>query len=151
MISVAVVEDQAQYQRAIHAALEGSFCFEIVSQCQTGQEMLLWLRRNTVDILVVDLGLPDMSGVEVISFAQSCQAAKHIIVCSLFDDDAHLFDSIAAGATGYILKERLNSMLPDALRELYDGGSPMSPSIARRVLVAACSLQIGRASCRERV
>jgi DNA-binding NarL/FixJ family response regulator len=82
----------------------------------------------------MDIEMPEMSGIEAIKIL--CKEVPHvqILIQTVFEDDDRVFDSICAGASGYILKNHLNTRLLDAIQELQTGGSPMSPSIARRVL-----------------
>ena len=141
-ITVAVVEDDPSNQAAIRAALALDTSFELVFMSELGQTMCDWLSQSAlantdslaVDILVADIGLPDISGVDVVRHCHYISPNTHILVCTLFDDDEHLFASLESGAQAYVLKEYLHGMLVSALHELRSGGSPMSPTIARKVL-----------------
>lgn len=92
------------------------------------------LSSGVPDILLVDLGLPDGSGLEIISLAARLSPQCQILVISVFGDDDKIFQSITAGATGYLLKGVTEDELVSHLQDLQAGGAPMSPKIARRVL-----------------
>lgn len=87
------------------------------------------------DILVVDLGLPDGSGIDAIHAARATWPHCEIMVATVFGDESHVMRSIAAGATGYLLKDSSAADIVRELRSLHQGGSPMSPLIARQVLL----------------
>jgi DNA-binding NarL/FixJ family response regulator len=84
--------------------------------------------------MLVDLGLPDMDGVDLIRHAAQRCPACDVLVVTMFADDAHVLASIEAGATGYLLKDAARDRITDSIHEVIAGGSPISPSIARRVL-----------------
>lgn len=85
-------------------------------------------------LALIDLGLPDGSGVQLIEALQRRQAATLCVVATVFDDDAHLFPALRAGAKGYVLKDQTVDQLADMLRGIVDARPPLSPSIARRLL-----------------
>ena len=86
------------------------------------------------DIVLMDIEMPGMSGIEAVHVIKKEFPQVQILMQTVFEDDDRVFDSICAGASGYILKNHLNTKLVDAIKELQFGGSPMSPSIARKVL-----------------
>ncbi len=134
MTTVAILEDSplplAQMQQAL--ILDPSF--EVLFTCAKGADMQAWLTQNPVDVLVADLGLPDISGVQVVEHCVKVRERTEIMVCTVFEDDEHLFKSLQAGANAYLLKSDIVDKFLPALAELIQGGSPMSSSIARRVL-----------------
>jgi DNA-binding NarL/FixJ family response regulator len=87
-----------------------------------------------VDVALVDLGLPGMSGQELISIAKTEWPHLELVVLTGFADDDSIYEVLRAGATGYLLKDAGPSAIADAIDEVCDGGAPMSPGIARRVL-----------------
>jgi len=92
------------------------------------------LDATPVDVVLIDLGLPDGHGSRVIRHAVARQPQCDVIVVTMFGDDANVTDCIAAGATGYLLKDAQPQQLVAAILEVRDGGSPISPAIARRIL-----------------
>jgi len=90
---------------------------------------------SPADILVIDLGLPDGSGIDAIHAARTAWPRCEIMVATVFGDESHVMRSIAAGATGYLLKDSSAADIVRELRSLHQGGSPMSPLIARQVLL----------------
>ena len=105
------------------------------------------------DLALVDLGLPDGTGVDVVSALREQQPDAQSVVVTIHDDDDHLFPALQAGAFGYILKEQARELITEQLQRISQGEPPLSPSIARRVIAyfaaqarpAASMMQIGRA------
>lgn len=98
------------------------------------EDAMRFLPKNCADILIVDIGLPRASGIEAIQYlSQYCPAMQYCMF-TVYEDDEKIFNSLQAGAKGYILKGSDPSKIVEAVQELYNGGSPMSPSIARRIL-----------------
>ena len=133
-ISVALVEDDAPTRARFEAAIGADPALRVAGVAATVREALAWLEVNAADVLLVDLGLPDGSGLEVIRRAAALRPGCEIMVISMFGDEAHVLASIEAGASGYLLKDSLGGEIAGAIHELRAGGSPMSPVIARRVI-----------------
>jgi len=93
-----------------------------------------WLEANTPHIVLTDLGLPDGSGIEVIGHALRLHPQCEVLVISIFGDDTHVVAAIEAGASGYLLKDSSLAPLGGQLQHLRDGGSPLSPQIARTLI-----------------
>lgn len=92
------------------------------------------IKQSRPDIVLMDIEMPGMSGIEAVKLIKKEFPSVMILMQTVFEDDDRVFDSICAGASGYILKNHLNTRLIEAIKELQFGGSPMSPSIARKVL-----------------
>lgn len=139
MPTVAILEDNleslASMKRVLTAVSAVKKGWNIIFTTHLCQEMVLWLNLHDVDVLVSDLGLPDQSGLLAIKHCKEMHPSTEILVCSVFDDDMHLFESLKFGATGYLLKSDIDTTLLKSVQQLLDGGSPMSPRIARRVLL----------------
>jgi DNA-binding NarL/FixJ family response regulator len=139
MPTVAILEDNleslASMKRVLSAAPAVKKGWNIIFTTDLCQEMVLWLSSHEVDVLVSDLGLPDQSGLLAVKHCKQVHPSTEILVCSVFDDDTHLFESLRFGATGYLLKSDIDTTLLKSVQQLLDGGSPMSPRIARRVLL----------------
>jgi len=132
--SILIVEDEPEFLRVYCDAIAGDPSFELVGAVSTLGAALALAEKGVPDVLVVDLGLPDGSGTELIRRACRSRPDCDVLVVTVFGDDKHVLDAIAAGATGYILKDSPASELLRCIRELRAGGSPISPSIARRLL-----------------
>lgn len=116
-----------------------------VHDCASVSEAIGWLNVQQPDIVLTDLGLPDGSGIEVIRHAVRRHPQCEVLVISIFGDEAHVVSAIEAGASGYLLKDRSVDTLGAQLQNLREGGSPLSPQIAR-TLVKRQRLQATAAS-----
>ncbi|MDO9359813.1 MAG: response regulator transcription factor [Polaromonas sp.] len=136
MISVFVVEDdpqhQQRYREAITAAPDLLFC----GAAGTAHEAVDVLAAIRPDVLLVDLGLPDTSGLEVVRAARRDCPQTEIMVVSIFGDERSLTEAIRAGATGYLLKDTQAHDFAEAIRDVRAGRSPISPALARYLLNA---------------
>jgi DNA-binding NarL/FixJ family response regulator len=134
MPTLAILEDSALPLLQMRQALLNDTTFQLMFSCSKGADMKSWLSANTVDVFVADLGLPDMLGIEVITHCKRTQPNTEIMVCTIFEDDEHLFKSLQSGANAYLLKSDIEQSFIHSLNQLLSGGAPMSPRIARRVL-----------------
>ncbi len=139
MPSIAILEDipdsLAAMKRALSVPAALKKDWEVVFTTHLCEQMMAWLRTHEVDVLISDLGLPDLSGLQAVQFCKQHRPATEIMVCTIFDDDAHLFESLKLGANGYLLKADIDTALLTSIQQLIEGGAPMSPRIARRVLL----------------
>ncbi len=134
MSRVLIVEDDPAFCARYAAMLANDPSFEVVASVGTGGEGLAMLDLRKPDILLVDLGLPDISGIEVIRHASQTLPQCECMVVTVFGDEEHVLASIEAGAAGYLLKDASEESFLSGIRELINGGSPISPIIARRLL-----------------
>lgn len=134
MIGLVVVEDDPLFRQSVHDALQQ--CDDVVLRAEavTLSEGLALLAGEPAQVLLVDLGLPDGSGIELIRAAHQAWPSCAIMVATLFGDEERVFASLEAGATGYLLKSALATGIVSEIRNLHAGGSPISPLIARRLL-----------------
>jgi len=133
MPTVLIVDDDSRIRQAARLLLE-STAFEIVGEGSSVDEARAALHSARPDVILLDLGLPDGSGIEVLELTRSATNRPVVIVLTVFDDDAHIFDALRAGAVGYLLKDEIVHRLVASVTEALEGGAPMSPSVARRVL-----------------
>lgn len=135
VVRIALVEDDIHFQQAIREAIEGAPDMVLLSVSSTRAQGLRALESEPADVLLVDLGLPDGSGIDVIRAA--CVKWPHcsIMVCTAFGDELHVMQSLEAGAAGYLLKDSAPRSMVDEIRSLSAGGSPISPLIARQILM----------------
>jgi DNA-binding NarL/FixJ family response regulator len=108
--------------------------FEVVGSYSHVLDCVDDVRESNPDVILMDIEMPGMTGIEAVKFLTKEFPHVQILMQTVFEDDDRVFDSICAGASGYILKNHLNTKLVEAIKELQFGGSPMSPSIARKVL-----------------
>lgn len=134
-IEVAIVEDNKRYLDELGQLLTNSPGITVVGQYTNGKDACREIPRLNPDVTLIDIELPDISGVEVIERVSSQGCPTEFLVLTVYDDDAHLFSALQAGAVGYIIKG--STTLPEiesAIQEVVDGGAPMSRVIAKRVL-----------------
>jgi len=134
-LKVTIVEDDASFRGSFVAAVEAAEDMLLHAVAENVAQAMALLGGPPSDILVVDLGLPDGSGIEVIRAAHSAWPDCGIMVSTTFADDRHVIPSIEAGAAGYLLKDSSQSRMADDIRTLHSGGSPISPRIARKILL----------------
>ena len=134
-VRVAVVEDDISFQNSFVAAIDATSDLALHASAQNVEEALAMLGGPPADVLVVDLGLPDGSGIDVIRAASRAWPDCGIMVSTTFADERHVIPSIEAGAAGYLLKDSNANTLAEEIRCLHSGGSPISPRIARQILL----------------
>jgi DNA-binding NarL/FixJ family response regulator len=134
LIRVLVVEDEPELMRRFSQAVLNDPGLSLVAAVSTGTAALAVLAATSPDVVLLDLGLPDIRGIEVITHLARHRQQCDVLVVTMFGDDQHVFEALEAGATGYLLKDTGLERIAASIHELRDGGSPISPSIARRVL-----------------
>ena len=132
--SVLIVEDEPEFLQRCSEAVLGDAGLRLIGGVSTGRAGLAMLDAQPPDVMLVDLGLPDIGGIELIRHAARHHPGCDVLVVTMFADDVHVMGSIEAGATGYLLKDAQATRIASAIHELRAGGAPISPSIARRVL-----------------
>ncbi len=142
MLTVAIVEDDAGIRQSLVDLLSGHEEMECIADYGSVEEALRGLAARQPDVMLMDIGLPGISGIEGTAEIKKRWPSIHIMMQTVYDDDEKIFDSICAGASGYILK---NATGEEILRAVSDirGGAPMSPAIARRVLDLVRNLPTG--------
>lgn len=115
-------------------AIESAPDMTLLSVASTRAQGLRMVDQVQADVWLVDLGLPDGSGIDVIRAAHMKQPACNIMVSTTFADEMHVMQSLEAGASGYLLKDNTAKKMADEIRSLHGGGSPISPMIARQIL-----------------
>ena len=142
-IRLAVVEDDAACRLALVRAVTAADGLVMVWTAASRAEALAQLRSQSpdaaLDVLLVDLGLPDGSGLDVIAAARAAQPACAVMVSTIFGDEDNVLRSIEAGAMGYLLKDLSAKALVDEIRSLHAGGSPINPMVARKLLMRAAA------------
>ena len=133
-ISVAILEDEVHVRRLFEHAVRADAALSLAFSAQTVKEAKLLAQNSAAQVYLVDLGLPDADGREFIRWVTYEQPGAAVMVVTVFGDDEHIVSSFAAGAVGYLLKDTPASEIAQRIAELVAGGSPISPSVARRML-----------------
>ena len=134
-IRVALVEDQQVTREGLSLLIGGSPGFAIFGQYDSMEEALEQIPGSPPDILLADIGLPGMSGIEGVRRIHELLPLLPILMLTVHEDSDSVFRAVCAGACGYLLKETPPVRLLESIRELYEGGAPMSPGIARKVVL----------------
>jgi NarL family two-component system response regulator LiaR len=134
MIKVAIVEDNLHFQQALTNLLNSSGLFKLWGVYRSAEEALGGLPANQPDIAIVDIKLLGMSGISLIKKVRQITPSTQYMICTLYQDNEYIFDALKAGASGYILKDASGEEIKTAIKDLYMGGSPMSPYIARKII-----------------
>jgi DNA-binding NarL/FixJ family response regulator len=133
-IQVMIVEDDPTFFSRFCKIVTMEPDFELFAAVRNGASARDCLTRAAPDVLLVDLGLPDMSGIDIIREAAQRHPDTDIMVVSVFGDEEHVLASIEAGATGYVLKDSVPEEFSGLIKQMRAGGSPISPLIARQLL-----------------
>lgn len=129
-----IIEDDVLLRENLKLLLGGEAGITVVGAFGSAEDALLALKEVIPDVLLVDIGLPRMSGVEFIKYAKNMHPEVEIMAYTVFEDKDTIFSALKAGATGYILKGATPRELIESIHNLYEGGSPMSPKIARALI-----------------
>lgn len=133
-IHVVIVEDDPGFRFALSKVVQDAPDMHLSGSAGTRAEGLALLQGTPADVLLVDLGLPDGSGIDVIKAAVLLWPSCSIMVSTNFGDETHVMRSIESGAAGYLLKDSSPTRMIDEIRSIASGGSPISPIIARQIL-----------------
>jgi DNA-binding NarL/FixJ family response regulator len=133
-IDVAIVEDLEEIREALRVLINGSQGFSCTHVFADAEEAMRQLPMLKTDVALVDIHLPGLNGIECVQDLKEQMPETQFMMCTVYDDDDHIFDALKAGATGYILKRTSPAQILEAIRELHTGGSPMSSEVARRVI-----------------
>lgn len=133
-LRIAIFDDNKNIRESISLLLRTVPGFEVVGSFSHVLDCVDDVRECKPDIVLMDIEMPGMTGIEAVRSIKKEFPHIQVLMQTVFEDDDRVFDSICAGASGYILKNYLNTKLIEAITELQYGGSPMSPSVARKVL-----------------
>jgi len=135
-IQVAIVEDNNDIRMALEEIIEMSGSCQLAGSCINGEEALVKLPVLQPQVVLMDISLGGISGIEVVRELKPLHPEILFMMCTIYEDDEQLFEALSAGASGYILKKTPPAKLLEAIQELVDGGAPMSSQIARKVVAA---------------
>jgi DNA-binding NarL/FixJ family response regulator len=133
-IKVVIIEDLRDIREGLAALLNGTEGFKCVGKFGSMEEALRNIQRDVPDVVLSDIGLPGMDGIEGVGILKQRYPEMNILMLSVYTDDDRIFDALCAGACGYLLKKTPPARLIDCLKEAVSGGAPMSPEVARRVI-----------------
>lgn len=134
MINIAILEDIAEINNSLKELINNQDDMTCKYTYQNAEDAMKFLPQHEVDVLIADIGLPKINGIEAINYLSVRCPYMQFCVFTVYEDDDKIFHSIQSGARGYILKGSSKEKILNSIRELHQGGSPMSPSIARRIL-----------------
>jgi DNA-binding NarL/FixJ family response regulator len=134
-IRVVLIEDQRRTREGLASLINSAPGMRVVNQYGSAEEALSRIVADQPDVILTDLGLPGQSGIELCGQLRERLPATPILVLTVHGEDRHVFDALCSGACGYLLKDVEPLRLLAAIRELQSGGAPMSPEVARRVVL----------------
>jgi DNA-binding NarL/FixJ family response regulator len=134
VITVAIVEDVKEIREGLQLLIDNSNGFSCVDTYANAEDALVGLQQSTPDVVLMDINLPGMSGIEAVILLKDKCPGIQFIMSTIYEDDSKIFDSLKAGASGYLIKKTAPEKLLEAITEVYKGGSPMSTNIARKVI-----------------
>ncbi len=133
---VAIVEDNNDIRLALEQIIETSGNYVLAGSCISGEEALLKIPILNPKVVLMDIGLGGISGIEVVRELKASHPEILFMMCTIYDEDEKIFEALSAGANGYILKKTSPGKLLEGIKELIEGGAPMSSQIARKVVAA---------------
>ena len=133
-IKVAIIEDRREIRDGLAMLIGGTEGFKCTGVYRSMEDALPRIGGDLPDVVLCDIGLPGMSGIEGMRVLKERFPNLLLLMLTIYDDDEKIFAALCAGACGYLLKKTPPSKLLDGLREAVEGGSPMSPEVARRVI-----------------
>lgn len=134
MIDVVVVEDNDTIREGLKVLINGTEGYSCVAAYPKCEIMIKSIRKLNPNVLLMDIGLPGMSGIEGIKQVKALLPDVTILVLTVYEENELIFDALCAGASGYLVKKTPPSKLIEAIKEAYEGGAPMSSHIARKVI-----------------
>jgi DNA-binding NarL/FixJ family response regulator len=141
--TVSIIEDDVPAREILADWIRRAGGFQCVSEYENAEDAMEALPREKPAVVLVDINLPGMNGIECIRRLKPVLPQTQFVMLTVYEDDNHIFRALAAGASGYLLKQTPRQMLLTALKEVYAGGSPMSSSIARKVVQSFCRPMAG--------
>lgn len=133
-IRVILFEDNKHYRESLYYIINGTPGYACVAAFPDCSDLLFRIKQNKPDVVLMDIEMPGISGIEAVQKIKQEYPNMQVLMQTVFDDDDHIFDAICAGASGYVLKTTSPAEMLAAIKDVNNGGSPMSSGVARRVL-----------------
>jgi DNA-binding NarL/FixJ family response regulator len=133
-IRVAIVEDDHQTREGLRLLIDGTPGFACVAACRSAEDAIAAAAPATADVLLLDIHLPGMSGTDAVARFRERWPRAVVLMLTVFAEEEKIFASLCHGASGYLLKKTPPARLIESIREAHEGGAPMSPEIARKVI-----------------
>ena len=134
LIGVVLIEDAREVREGLAALISGTVGFRCLASYYSMETALAEMDNHRADVVLTDIGLPGMSGIQGIEILRARYPQVPILALTVYDNDDKVFDALCAGASGYLLKNTPPARLLESLKEVVDGGAPMSPEVAQRVV-----------------
>jgi DNA-binding NarL/FixJ family response regulator len=134
MINILIVEDNETIREGLKILIDGTDNYHCSATFSNCEDMLKKIKKLEFDIMLMDIDLPGMSGIEGIKKVKVLYPDSIILVLTIYDENERVFEALFAGASGYLVKKTPPSRLLEAIKDAYDGGAPMSSQIARKVV-----------------
>jgi len=138
-IKVAIFEDNKGLRQGLFQLINGSDGFQCVGAFEDCLNLLHDIEQSKPDVVLMDIQMPGINGIEAVRILREKHPQLKILMQTIFEDSEKIFQSILAGASGYILKNTSPARILDFIKETYEGGAPMSPSVATKVLKIVAS------------
>ena len=134
MISISIIEDHEPYRILLTNMIQDNDEFLILGSYSSAEEALQSIVKDSPDIAIVDISLKNISGIDFILQSKTKIPNTQFLICSAYQNSENIFNALRAGASGYIVKGATPAEIQSAILELYEGGAPMSPYIAKKVI-----------------
>jgi DNA-binding NarL/FixJ family response regulator len=133
-IKVSIVDDDEGIRASLAALIRRASSLRLIGEYSDAETALKEIPRQPPDVVLMDINLPGMKGVECVRQLKTMLPAVQFLMLTVYEDSDSLFNSLKAGASGYLLKRTASARLLEAIHDVYSGGSPMTPQLARRVV-----------------
>ncbi|CAN5850386.1 response regulator transcription factor [soil metagenome] len=135
-IKVGIVEDTKDIREGLAMLIDASEGFSCTHSFPTAEDAIKTLPADPPDVVLMDINLPGMQGPECVKILKALCPQTQFLMCTVYEEDEHIFESLKAGANGYVLKKTAPDKLLEAIADIFQGGSPMTGGIARKVIAS---------------
>jgi DNA-binding NarL/FixJ family response regulator len=152
VITVCIVDDNRELRNALEEIVAMNDAYKCIGTMGSAEEAVLHIPLLRPDVVLMDINLGTVeNGIDVVKVLKPRMPGTNFMMCTVYEEDEKIFEALSAGASGYILKKADPSKLLDAIKELYEGGAPMSSQIARKVVIAFQGKQVAEANEAEKM